>query len=291
MAVTTWTDGAGDGNWNTVGNWDTGAVPVDNDDVIISRGTRAILLGLNQSGINLNSLTITPGFKGASIGDETTSLQINTNGAGGTNTLSCEMSPNTRMVKVNGTFPTMIVDGTGQGSFFITGGTTTLLAACGSGTVVVAIDSTVTTLKAGGTAKVIARAIGTGAAFTTVYVSGDGQVWSERDAATVYCAGRYYTVSGSTATVTTKIWISTGGFYNHQSRGATIAAMEVESAGRFSPRGCETALTVTALVRWRGAQVDRKGGASNVTFTAETVYGGDVSAAGGMTPAMVGFNN
>lgn len=52
------TASAGPNHWGTAANWSGGAVPVDADSVIIPPGSPAILYDLDQSSINLASLTI-----------------------------------------------------------------------------------------------------------------------------------------------------------------------------------------------------------------------------------------
>ena len=61
MATKTWLDV--DGDWSNVANWG-GSLPVDDDDVVIAAGSKNITAGLNQSGINLHSLSITSGYTG-----------------------------------------------------------------------------------------------------------------------------------------------------------------------------------------------------------------------------------
>ena len=58
------TANAGPNDWSTASNWDTGVVPVDNDDVIIENSAVSILYGLAQSSIDLTSLTIQSTFTG-----------------------------------------------------------------------------------------------------------------------------------------------------------------------------------------------------------------------------------
>lgn len=52
------TASAGPNDWSTAKNWDTGAVPVDLDDVILDLGEYSIYYGLSQSSIDLTSLKI-----------------------------------------------------------------------------------------------------------------------------------------------------------------------------------------------------------------------------------------
>jgi hypothetical protein len=63
------------GDWNAVGNWSTGAVPVTGDTVYILTGTQAIITNLNQSAVTLAALYIGMGFVGQ-LGSATANLQI-----------------------------------------------------------------------------------------------------------------------------------------------------------------------------------------------------------------------
>lgn len=120
MAVT-WTGAANDNSWNTPTNWSGGAVPVDNDDVIISGGPD-ITTGLAQSAVELNSLTITEQFRG-NIGTPGTALEIDVAGA----------SPTAFRVTMGGGYiywngisnVPLEIYSTGGGVFYVTGGTLT----------------------------------------------------------------------------------------------------------------------------------------------------------------------
>jgi len=64
-AVTDFSDttaSAGPNDWSTAANWDTGAVPVDDDDVVIENSAIPIYYGLDQSAVELGSLRIEPTF-------------------------------------------------------------------------------------------------------------------------------------------------------------------------------------------------------------------------------------
>lgn len=55
------TTGTGPNDWSNADNWDTGAVPINADDVVIDRPI-SILYGLAQSAVTLTSLTISARF-------------------------------------------------------------------------------------------------------------------------------------------------------------------------------------------------------------------------------------
>lgn len=58
------TASAGPNDWSTALNWSGGAVPVDNDDVVIEASDVDILYGLSQSSIDLTSLTVKANYTG-----------------------------------------------------------------------------------------------------------------------------------------------------------------------------------------------------------------------------------
>ena len=58
------TASAAPNDWSTAGNWSTGAVPVDGDDVHFEHSSIDVLYGLNQSGVQLASLRIGQSYTG-----------------------------------------------------------------------------------------------------------------------------------------------------------------------------------------------------------------------------------
>lgn len=52
------TANAGPNDWSTASNWDTGAVPVNTNDVFVDTSFGSIYHGLDQSAVTLNSLTV-----------------------------------------------------------------------------------------------------------------------------------------------------------------------------------------------------------------------------------------
>ena len=77
MAVKTWTNGAGTGNWGTAANWSPAAIPVHNVDSVEIPATTSgnISLGLDQSAVNLLGCHVHKGFKG-NIGAASDPLRI-----------------------------------------------------------------------------------------------------------------------------------------------------------------------------------------------------------------------
>ena len=67
-----------EGKWDDNANWDPANTPVDGDDVVLNRTSSiSVTSGLNQSGIDLNSLTVHSGYTG-DIGASGGPLIINT---------------------------------------------------------------------------------------------------------------------------------------------------------------------------------------------------------------------
>lgn len=62
------TASAGPLDWNTTGNWSGATLPVDSDNVLVTESAYSILYGLEQSDIQLASLSVNQTFSG-SIGD------------------------------------------------------------------------------------------------------------------------------------------------------------------------------------------------------------------------------
>lgn len=64
LVTATTTASSGPNHWDAAANWSGGAVPVDADDVVIGAGTVSILYGLDQSAIDLASLTVHAAYTG-----------------------------------------------------------------------------------------------------------------------------------------------------------------------------------------------------------------------------------
>jgi len=79
LTMATTTANAGPNDWGTAANWSTGAVPVDDDDVIIDDSDVNICWGLDQSAVTLDSLRITQRYTGR-IGLDYTALATTADG-------------------------------------------------------------------------------------------------------------------------------------------------------------------------------------------------------------------
>ena len=63
MATVAWT-GNTDGDWNTVTNWSTGALPNAGDDVIFNTTSRDVTVSSSVASTNYGSIRVLPGFTG-----------------------------------------------------------------------------------------------------------------------------------------------------------------------------------------------------------------------------------
>lgn len=143
MATKTWLDV--DGDWSNASNWNSSGapgIPVDDDDVVINAGSKNITAGLNQSAINLHSLSITSGYTG-NIGAPGASLQINVDGT--TPTLF-RVSMGGQYIYWSGTTEVdLTVGSTGSGGFYMTGGSFASVKIVGGASGLISIASGVTT--------------------------------------------------------------------------------------------------------------------------------------------------
>lgn len=265
--TSTWTGASADGNWSTAGNWSTSggssAPPASTDNVIISGGDRDITAGLNQSAITLASLKVTDGFR-YNIGDTSNSLQINC--SGDTNIVLAG-----QFIKINGTFSTastaFTVSFKSQGEFACTGAFVNLIVG-GFGTVTITSGATVTDLHVNGP-NVNAAYNATGFTFVCV---GAGNLTTGRSIATIVgSSGRLITQLA--AAITTRAVVTPNFKFNHQASG-TITELETINGSEFTPEGnVSGSVTVTRLLRHKGANVIRDVGGINATFTSERVVG------------------
>jgi len=114
----TTTASSGPNDWSTAANWSTGSVPVASDDVYVKSNSVNICWGLAQSGVTLNSLTISKSYTGK-IGLDTTNFATSSDGA----TVSTTTEPEYRQayLQISSTNPISIgeqasIIGTATGS-------------------------------------------------------------------------------------------------------------------------------------------------------------------------------
>lgn len=259
MPTNRWTGGANDGNWGTATNWSLAAAPVDLDDVIIDATNQSITAGLNQTGINLSSLTIS---SGVNIGGSGSSLIIGVSG-------TCKITGTGQIylaADAVGTEPIdrLIVQTAGAPTVFLTGGTVTLLEVAEGASVSVANGCTVTTCYTSGGVNFDANATGV----TTLEQDG-GYVQSYRSIATANIAGDSATVCRlvQSAALTTAAVIRGQAKYIHNSSG-TITLITVHPQAVATSQGSQYNFTITNSVRWYGgALFDTDVEPASITYT------------------------
>lgn len=266
MGTVKWTGGAGDGNWDSVGNWDTGAKPVNSDDVIIGTGSISITAGLNQSGVTLTSLTITSGYSG-SIGTVGTPLQISST--------TVTVGGRGALYNLNGTYTDVYANIVGQVQLSIAGGTTTNLYAGMGGVVTISSSAVVTNARIGAA---IVTAGYNATAFTLAEISGSGMLTSARAATTMRVDNGATSVVTGSATITT-LDVSSLANHKHRSTG-TITTANIKPQGGIQPDDLNaSSATITNLYEWSGSRVrDKMGGGK---FTVSNRYNVGDSIPGG----------
>lgn len=254
-----WTDGAADGNLNTVGNWNTGAAPVSTDDVAIDTGSRDITAGA----LTCKSLTVTEGFRynfGTTSGG---SLAVTLDNIDNTNrdfdiTVAGAFF---KMSVVTSTVSRARVTFASSGTFAITSGTLLELRTVGGGRVDIDASAVVTTLLNNGATVTAAS----GTAFTTAIVA-SGNLSTDRASTTLIVGGGARVQMNGTSTITTG-YILGGGTLNDRSSG-TFATIYVSPGATYTPAGTTKATKqITTLYTANGANVIRSYGGFLLTTT------------------------
>jgi hypothetical protein len=235
VATVTWDGSANDGNWGTASNWDTGAAPVTGDDVVIKSTNQNITAGLNQTAVDLASLTITEGYTG-SIGNAGSSLTISCSG-----TVTITAKGTIRLTAGSADITTLKVLAAGPEGFFLNGGTTTTVHSGPTGILNISADAVVTNYYGGG---MTAIAGASGTAFTLVEIAA-GSIYSDRTAATLRLLGDgCRAVIRRAAAISTAAYVGNGSTYQHNSSG-TITLIWVYSGGVATAFDATSNFTVT----------------------------------------------
>jgi hypothetical protein len=255
MASITWTGAAGDGNWNTGGNWLGSAAPAGADDVIFDRGSYNVTTG-PSSAINV-TLKVTAGYTGSWIATITlgTISAFNFAGSGATYNLSATVTKcmayiirGTTLQAVGGTWTNTYVSGQRGGYFYKTAATLTNLY---SRNVNVEFTS-------GGSASTIVQM--SNGSFTTALNPG-----------TFTSKGKnQVVVTGSAAP--TSVMLAAGDVYNHLSSG-TIGTLDLVPESSFPCVGAFNNFTISQLNTWPDSYINRYPPGVTITISAETAYG------------------
>lgn len=248
-----WTGGAGDNNWQTVGNWvdystgsAAGAAPATGDTVYVIDGSQSITAGLSNSSVNLVGLYFGERYTG-NVGTTGAPLVISV--ASGTPIFQYKASGAYANVQPGSSnITTAKVISTGPGELRLVGGTTTTLQVGSSAKVYVQSGAIVTTIyEAGGSLIVDSNAT----AITALIQEGGRSIFDRAvTTATLAGAGTLGTWINSNTIGT--LHVHPGARCNYRSRG-TITTANVYPGARADAQGNSAAFTVTTLNRWQGA--------------------------------------
>lgn len=239
MASRYWVGSAGDGDWNNVNNWSASSsgasgasVPVSTTDVYILDSLSDITGNLNQTSVNLNSLTIS---FGGTIGTSVSSLVI---GVSGTTIVSTTSS---RISLSGGTNPIASCKVRYCGNFYAGGGTFTALELGRNGYTNIDPSCVVTTLTGTG----MACYAGANATAITTVNWHSGNLVSDRSIATLNEYGPTSNVIlNKAAAVSTLANVFGSSSYTHNSSG-TITNIKVGVGSKATAKGSIYPLTVT----------------------------------------------
>jgi hypothetical protein len=255
MADKYWRGTAGDGDWSNTNNWSatrfgsTGAgAPASNDVVYIVDGNYSITTGLNAASTDLDGFTVGPNYTG-NIGTSSAPLQIAVSGTSGA-TMRIKGIGGQYIKITAGTngIDVLDIEETGAGTFYLVGGTTTD-AYFGTGNVVVEAGAVLTNWYSAG-ANIDLADNGTDCAIAEL---AGGTCRSRRDLDAVIVGPTAVLTTLEDVTVDGSIDVS--GVWNCQSSG-TVASLKARPTARVTAQGSSaTALTITSLVKYAGAQV------------------------------------
>lgn len=270
-----WTGGAGDGSWQTAGNWSTGAIPVDGDDAIFDNGSIPCTAGLTGHAAGndmLASLTITPSYMGY-IGSGATPLTL----AGGVTTLSCSGSG--QFYKFSFTSTTARLNTTLATTIYHAGGTWTNCYHSGSGGELKVESGVITNYYP--TSRSIRCTADSATAFT-ILQGKIGKLTSARNITTLTDRGGMTIETTGTAAVTSG-YIDSGSVWNHLSSG-TITLLDVGPGASFPLTGAKKSFTIANTNLWQDGFLNLNPAGITVTYSNPIVYYGfnaTVSGSGG----------
>ena len=271
MGTVIWDGSAQDGNWDTVANWDTGAKPATNDDVIINAGTDDITSGMAQGSVDLSSLYVGPNFKGT-IGSAGGPLVIAVSGTG-TPVLTYASGGGDSFITAgtNGIDNAEIQHVT-EATFYATGGTYVILSTSNRcGPVRVNGTCTVTTLNHTSRSQTGLKAT-SGVTLTTVWSSGQ-YLESAANIGTGHISGTIKMTG--TARFSTAAYLFRGAKYMKHSSGTDVL-VRAEPGSLFSPDGSPAGdYTVTTFQTVEGSTVIKNAPGVAGTFTNDDSIGVD----------------
>ena len=260
--IVEWDGSAGDENWATGANWDTGSAPTANDSVYIGTGSSDITQSLGQSAINLISLHMGPEWSGSMQ-----TLQINA----GLVTINKRFG----QVALDGIYDKIQVLNTGADAEAISlDGTLRLVIVNGTrGEVKIADSSTLLNMQViphpGRAARVT---IGSGvSSIGTVKCAGPSSLTTSSDITTLELDGQAEATASGTASIGT---LKMGGasVYNHESSGSISTSAEMWQGSRLRCHdNANSSFTITSLTG-KGGKADFRTGLNSLSAGGTWTY-------------------
>lgn len=243
-----------DGDLSNTANYSTGALPSAGDDFIIAQGAISITSNLTAlSAIALKSWSVTPGFTG-NIGASGQSIVILANHAT-TDAIRVSMGGSfiyaSITFAVTGSVGYMTIGSTGNGTFYLTGGTfaNEILAGGTSGRIVVLSGVTMGDVYTAG------ASVDVTPAFTNAFLMGGSSNVFRADVTTINLgANTSLTLEGSGVDVTTANLYG-GSRLILNNGGATAGVITTANAfpGSYVANGGKYDNTITTLNAWAGS--------------------------------------
>jgi len=293
MADKTWT-GDVDGDWENTGNWEEGSAPSAGNDVYFTSGSVNVDTNLDQSDIELGSLTIGPKYTGTIgplTGDPaTTETPLKLGSIAGNITYGqkvgvCYISGETS--GADAIFANVIVEATTTESpalKFVTCDITDLTMVGGLGTVYIGtgVDITNTILMVG--CRSVTLEIDSGATIECDITISDGRLVTPIATDTITMFGGLVEMADGGDGTTDTITIYDGIFKCKAPADTTITTLVVYQ-GFFDARGATapgmtrvagTGITITNTTVYEGGILDERNGLQNVTYSTPIIVCGGI---------------
>ena len=260
MATVTWT-GTASGDWNTVGNWSTNALPNAGDDVVFNTSSRDVTISSSVASTNYGSLRILDGFTG-SLGVAGTKLEVDAT--------TLLIATDQADVHLDGDYTTGVITnvfpGTASapGITFGTASSFTTLRVVG-GSSILEFAGTVTTLQVLQVPRVTVSVLSTATTFTNL-VMDSGTVTTAKTLTTADVSGGSLELTGAAGATT--INLTGAGNLNHNGTG-TVATLNVFDSASLASTANNTTSTGAVFTNSNlyDGVIDERNGAANTTFS------------------------